>query len=153
MDIWHAKFQVDIAIFGKLMAQKPHPLMTSFFETAILSISSHRTETKMVFLESWDQIGSETHIFYSKIPIWKFDRRWPEVNSALLCRWLAWAAKLLNGFDFWIIRAKVTVKSCVACPKKECLTLVTFHDLSWPDLDPCPYLHTMTLKLTGQYLQ
>ena len=51
---------------------KPSPLMTSFFQTAILSISRHYAE-KMTFLESLDQAGSEAHICYPKIQIRKFD--------------------------------------------------------------------------------
>ena len=36
------------------------------FQTAILSIFRHSTAIKMTFLESWDQIGSLTHIVYMK---------------------------------------------------------------------------------------
>ena len=46
LDIWHAKFQVDMSIFGKHIAQKAYPFMTSFFRTAIFGISRHRTEIK-----------------------------------------------------------------------------------------------------------
>ena len=49
LDIRHAKFQVDMSIFAKHIAQKPYPLMTSFFHIAILSISRHRTETEELF--------------------------------------------------------------------------------------------------------
>ena len=63
LNIWHAKFQVDISVFGKHIAQKPYPWMTSLFQIAILSISRHRTGIKMTFLESWDQTDSETRLF------------------------------------------------------------------------------------------
>ena len=49
LDIWLAKFQGDISIFGKHMAQKPYPWMTAFFQVVILSISGHRTEIRMTF--------------------------------------------------------------------------------------------------------
>ena len=63
VDIPHAKFQVDISIFGKHIAQKPYPLMTSFLQAVILSISRYRIEIQMIFLESSGQTGSETDIF------------------------------------------------------------------------------------------
>ena len=65
LGIWHAKFQSDISIFDKHIEQKPYSLITAFFQTAICSISRHRTEIKMTFLESWDQTPRNTH-FYSK---------------------------------------------------------------------------------------
>ena len=64
--------------FWQTYSPKPFPLMTPFFQTVSWSISRHRTEIKMPFLESWVQTGSETHLFGSKIPIWKFDLMWPD---------------------------------------------------------------------------
>ena len=64
---------VDISIFGKHIAENPtYPFMTSFFATAILSISRHHTEIKSKFLESSDQLGSETQSL-SENSIRKFD--------------------------------------------------------------------------------
>ena len=64
---------LGISIFGKHIAQKPYPLITSLFQTAILSISMYRTEVKMPFLESADQPGSEAHFLFKKKTIRKFD--------------------------------------------------------------------------------
>ena len=71
---------------------------------------------------------------------------WPEVDLTLLCRWLSWgqAAKWLR---FLNSTCKIDCKSCAACPKNKFLILVTFRDLSWPDLDPDPYLVHMSLML------
>ena len=66
LDIWNAKFQADISFFGKHIGQKMYPWMTSFFQIAIFSISRHRTEKQMTFLESKSQTGSETDIFIKK---------------------------------------------------------------------------------------
>ena len=49
LDIWSAKCQVNI-FFRKHIAQKPYLLMTSFFQTSILSISGHRPKIKMKIL-------------------------------------------------------------------------------------------------------
>ena len=78
LEIMHAKCQADISIFGKHIAQKPYPLMTSFSQTTILSISRYRTEIQMTFLESWDQSGSEAHIWYLKNQ--KIDHMWHGVD-------------------------------------------------------------------------
>ena len=61
----HAKFQVDISIFSKHVAQKPYPWTTSFFSNWILSNSRHSTEIKWHFW-SWYQTGSEIHFFIRK---------------------------------------------------------------------------------------
>ena len=58
-------FQFDISIFDKRIAQEPYSLVTALFQIAIFSISRHRTEIKMAFLEYWDQTPRNTH-FYSK---------------------------------------------------------------------------------------
>ena len=52
LGMYHAKFQVDMSIFGKPIGQKSYSLIQHFLQTSILSISRHRTELKMTFLES-----------------------------------------------------------------------------------------------------
>ena len=64
LDISHAKFQAEISIFGKHIAHKPYPLMTSFFQTAIWSIPGHGTE-KMTFWNPEMKLVQKD-IFYPK---------------------------------------------------------------------------------------
>ena len=59
------------------------------FQTANLSISRHRKDIKMTFLESWEQTGSETRIFIRKCQSENLTFIWPEVNQTILYRWLA----------------------------------------------------------------
>ena len=44
--------------------------------------------------------------------------------------------RLQNGLDFWILRAKVTINHVPHARKR----IFDSGDLSWPDLDPDPYL-------------
>ena len=88
LGIWHAKFSLT-STFGKHIAQKPYPWMTSFLLLSILSISRHRTKIKMTFLEDWDKIGSEPYMFIRKKSIRKFDLMLPGVDPTLLFRRLA----------------------------------------------------------------
>ena len=116
--------------FGKHVAQKPHLLMTSFCQTATLSISRHRTQLKMTFLESWEQTGSEKHICF--IRKWQFKNlAWcdPGLTWLTPCRWRAWSqiAKLLR---FLNSMCKSDHKSCIACPKRFFLFWWP-RDLSW----------------------
>ena len=135
LDICHAKFQVDISIFGMHIAPKLY-LLIHLFQTAILNISGYRIEIKMTFLESLDQTGLETQIFYSKVSIRKFNLMWPGVDLTLLCRWLAW-----NQITKWLLFLNATRrsdhKSCAVCPKKR---IFDSGYLSWSDLDPDPCL-------------
>ena len=137
--IWYAKFQVDISIFCKHTAQKLYSLMTPFFKTAILSISRHRTEIKMIFLESWDQTGSEPSIFINKnlnLNIWPYmTRGFPDPSLPLTC--MESDCKMASIFEFYV--QKWPEIMC-RLPKKEFLISVTLRDLSWPDLDANPYL-------------
>ena len=104
LDIRHAKFQVDMSIFGKHIAQKPYPLMTSFFQTVIWSISRHRTVIKMTFLEFWNQTGSETHIFTRKkihSKIWSYvTRGWSDPSLSLTC--MESDCKMASSFEFYV---------------------------------------------------
>ena len=71
MDISHAKFQVDISIFGKHSA-KPYPLMASFFKSQIWAFLDHALNKNDIFEILRSNLPKNTH-FYSKIPIRKFD--------------------------------------------------------------------------------
>ena len=66
---------------------------------------------------------------------------WPVVDQTLLCRWLIWSLiakwpRILNstckGEHMEIMHRT---------PEKELLILVTFRDLSLPELNPDSYLH------------
>ena len=88
----HIACQISVwyIYFGKHIAQKSYSSMTSFFQTAFLSISRHRTEIKMTFfgiLRS-NRIGN-THC-YSEISIRKLNLIWPGVGPTLVWHWLAW---------------------------------------------------------------
>ena len=45
----HAKFQVDMSIFGKHIAKKPYRLMTSFFELRFCVFLDIAQKQKMTF--------------------------------------------------------------------------------------------------------
>ena len=108
----------------------------------------HRTEIKMPFLEFRDQTGLETHILCSKIAIWKFGFMWPRADLSLLCPWLAWSP-LQNGFDFWILRAKVTINNVPHARKGIFYSGdLSLRFMTWPQ--PWPVL-SMTLML-AEYL-
>ena len=129
LDIWHAKFQVDICIFGKHNSPKTVSVDDAIFQTVILSMFRRRTEIKMTFLESLDQTGSETHIFSKKK--WKFDLIWPRVDQTFLSLTCMESDRKMASI-FFNYACKSDYKACAACPKKEFLILVTFRDLSWP---------------------
>ena len=65
-DIWHANSKVDISIFVKHIAQKR---WWRHFKLRFWGFPDIAQNIKMTFLEFWDQTGSETQIFYSKISI------------------------------------------------------------------------------------
>ena len=127
--------------FRQIFSPESVSVDDAIFRTAIWSISRHRTEIKMTFLESWDQICWETRIFYSKIAIQKFELIWPEVDLILFCRWLA-SGQIKNGFDFWILHAKVTVNHVLHARKKIFWFWWSFVTWPWPVL-------SMTRVLTG----
>ena len=135
LDTRLAKFQVDISIFGEHIAHKPWMTLSVdyvIFQTSILSISRHRREIKMTFLESWDQAGSETHVFLfenTNSKTWPYvTRGWPDPSLSLtrmgqITKWL----RFLN------YTCKSDYKSCAACPKKNFWSswpFVTFRDLT-----------------------
>ena len=66
LNIGRAKFQVDVSIFGKHIAQEPNLLITPFFKLRFFCIYRPRIIIKMSVLESGDQTGSETDIFIRK---------------------------------------------------------------------------------------
>ena len=120
------------------------------FLTAILTTSRLRTEIKMTFfLESGDQTGSETHIFYSKITIRKFTLCDLGLTRSFSVEDLH-GARLQNGFDFWILREKVTINHVLRARKR----IFDSAGPSWSFLTwPWPWLILgITLMLTG-YLQ
>ena len=86
------------------------------FKTAILSISRRHTGIKKTFLESWDQTGSETHIFLFKntnSKIWPYATRgWPTF-SVKTC--MKSDCRTASIFEFCL---KSDYKSCGACLKK-----------------------------------
>ena len=108
-------------------------------QTAILSISRHRTEIKTTLLEYWDQNSSETHIFYSKMSIQKFyleltlygpgvDRGWSGSSLSLAC--MESDCKMVSILNS---TRKSDHKSYAACPKKNFWSwwhFVNFHDLT-----------------------
>ena len=61
----NAKFQVDISIFGKHIAQKPTLLMTSFFQTVFRHFL-HHTEIKMTFFGNPEIKLVKKHTFVFK---------------------------------------------------------------------------------------
>ena len=108
LEIWHAKFRVDISIFGKCIAKNPYSLMTSSIQASIQRIFKHCTEIKTTFLESSDQTGSETQTFYSKNQFENFTLCDPGLTrhfSVLNC--MVSDCKMASFFV--IIRAKVTI--------------------------------------------
>ena len=136
-----------MSIFGKHVAQKPYPLMTSFFQTVIWSISRHRTVIKMTFLESWDQTGSETYLFWFKntsLKIWRFlPEGWPD--PPLSWTFLGSDCKMDSNFDFYVQNC---LENMWRMPQKD---FFEFGDISWPVVTwplPWPVL-SMTLMLTG----
>ena len=78
------------------------------FQTAILSISRHRTAIKMTFLESWDQISSKHTLF-----IWnnRFENlTFCDPGLTRPFRVVDFQGVILqNGDDFSILRAKVAM--------------------------------------------
>ena len=108
--------------------------MTSFFQTAILSISRHCTEIKkdifVILRSNWFR---NTHFLFEKIE-----------NLTLCDRGLTWpfsvvdlhGFRLQNGFNFWILREKVTINHVPHARKR----IFDSGDLSWSALDPEPYL-------------
>ena len=66
--------------FRQIFSPETVSVDDAIFRTAIWSISRHRTEIKMAFLKSSDQICWETRILYSKIAVRKFDLTWPELT-------------------------------------------------------------------------
>ena len=104
LDISLANFQVDISIFGKHTAQKPYPLMTSFFETAILSISRNCTEIKCHF---WNPeiklVQKHNFLFEKKInsKIWPYvTRGWPD--PSLPSSFTGSDCKMASFFEFYV---------------------------------------------------
>ena len=101
------------------------------FQSANLSISRPRTEIKWHFC-SWDQTGSEAHTFYSKISIRKFGLMWPEVDSTLLYRWLAWG-QIAKWLQFLNSTCKLTINYVPHVRKRYFWfwwPLMTFRDLT-----------------------
>ena len=68
------------------------------------------------------------------MPIRKFDLMWPGLDLTLLCPRLAWI-QIAKWLRFLNYTCKGDYKSCAACQ-------IFFYsgDLSWPVLDPDPYL-------------
>ena len=132
----HATFSFGGIIMASIMTFTFSPRTISvddaIFQTAILSISRHHTEINLSVFENGVQIGSETCIFYSKISIRKFDLACdPRLTWPLSVNYLHWV-RFQNGFDFWILRAKVTINHVPHARK----TIFDVGGLSWPDLNP-----------------
>ena len=134
LDTWHAEFQVDKSIFGKHIAQKIYPLMTSFFQTAILSIPKHRTGIKkLLFPRIQGSNWYRNEIFENaNSEIWLYvTRGWPGPSMSFTC-----VGSDLKWLSFWILQAKVTINHVPHAWKG----FFYFSDLSWPNLDPNLYL-------------
>ena len=147
LDIWHAKYQVDISIFDKHIAQNLYPLMTLFFQTVILSISRHCTDIKITFLESSDQPGSETHIFIRRSQFGKLTLCDPGLTHPFSVVNLH-GVRLQYGLDFWVIRAKVAINNVLHAKKTFFLFLWPFVTWPWPWL-----VLSMALMLRGYLRQ
>ena len=116
------------------------------FQTAILSISGHRPEINMTFLESWDQTGSKTHILFSKNQLKNLTLCDPGLTRPFSVVDLH-GVRLQNGLEFWILRAKVTINHVSHARKR----VFDSGDVSWPFVTwpwPWPVL-SMALMLTG----
>ena len=78
---------------------------------------------KGTFLEYWDQTGSETHCLRKNANMTLCDPglTWPFVVDLH-------GVRFQNGFDFWILRAKVTMKHVPHFRNR----IFDSGDLSWP---------------------
>ena len=61
-------------------------------------------------------------------------RGWPDPSLSLTCM-----GQIAKWLRFLNSTCKSDYKSCAACPKKSFI-FVTFRDLSWPNVEPDPYL-------------
>ena len=120
---------VDEVIFFLNRSSKKLPRQR--IRNFLLSIYRHHTKIKRTFLDSWEQTSSETHLFYSKISIRKFDLLWPGLT------WLfsvvdLHGVKLQNGFDFFNSTCKGDHKAYAAFPIF--FILVKWPFVTWPCL-------------------
>ena len=110
--------------------------MTSLFHTAILSICRHCTEIK-TFLECWDQTSPKMYVFWNiNSKIWRYVTRGRPYPSPVVD---LHGVRLQNGFEFWILRAKVTINHVLACPKESFWFWWLF--VAWPWPWPCLVWH------------
>ena len=134
--------------------QKPYRPKTVFvvdviFRTAILSISRHRTEIKRHFWHPGIKLVQK-HTFF----IQKYEFQNLTLYDSGLTRPFFFVdlhgVRLQNSFDFWILRAEVTMNHVPHTRKR----IFDFGELSWPFVTwPWHWrVFSMTLMLTG-YLQ
>ena len=130
LDIGHAKFRVDMSIFGKHIAPKPNLLMTSFFRLQFWAFLDPTQKQKWPFWNPEIKLVQK-HSFYSKIPIQKFAFMWPEVVLTLLCHWLTWG-EIAKWYRFLNSTCKIGYKSCAACPKNNFwFWWLSWHFVTW----------------------
>ena len=130
---------IDLFLTSIELAQKPYPLMMPFFLTAILSISvatsqRDKNDTFGIPKSNW----FKNTIFYSKIPTRKLGLMWPWPDPVTGQGHVTLTGtssvvdlhgiRLQNGYDFLILRAKVT-RNHVPHVRKRCFDS---RDLSWP---------------------
>ena len=129
LDVWYAKFHFDISIFDKHIAQKPNQLM-SFFKLQFWAFLDF-AQKKRHFWNPENKLVQK-HIFCI--------RKYPLENSSLCDPRLTWpfsvvdlhGVRLQNGFDFWILRAKVIINHVPHARRRVLFgwLFVTFRDLT-----------------------
>ena len=132
---FYAKFEVDISFLCqkyspntsfRLNTYSPDNVIFSYINFEHFWTShSNKNDIFEIPRSYWFR---NTHILFENID----SKIWPYVT-----RGLTWpftvvdlhVVRLQNGFEFWILRPKVTIKTCAACPKKifwNWWTFVTF---------------------------
>ena len=93
LDILRAKFQVNISIFGKHLAQKPYPLMTSFFTLQFWVFLDFVPKNDIFGILRLNWFRS-THVLFEKSQLENLTLFAPGLtlpSLTLPCRWLPWS--------------------------------------------------------------
>ena len=112
--------------FWQTYSPKPY-FWWRYFQTAIWSISRHRTEIKWHFWNSEIELAQKHMLFVRKYQFDNLNLCDPGLTLPFsIVDFLG--VRLQNGFDFWILRAKMPKKRVPHARTR----VFEFGDLSWP---------------------
>ena len=132
----HAKFWGNPSIFGPQIAQKTRKPYISKFWIPIFGSCRPSTKIKIPPLNSPLKTKSDKNKFCLKRPTSKFDLVWPDLTwpqpeiHPNVIKIIQWVSPLHS-------MGKITHKTCVAHSPFSSYFVMTFGDLTWPDLELC----------------